>query len=199
MKKILTIVLFFINVTAFAQKTSSDYFYSLQQFRQAYISSHDVVKGKDTAFLKFFPIDSTYRVNAVFEKIKDDTGFVMQLSEGKTAKYFKYGKVIFTLQNKKITLFLYQSERLMKNPEYKNYLFIPFIDLSNGFASYGGGRYLDVDKTNIIDNEVSLDFNKAYNPSCAYTTGYNCPIPPGENLVMLSINAGEKTYAKPVR
>jgi hypothetical protein len=198
MKKIITIVLFFINITAFAQKNEpSDYIYSLQKYRQAYILHHDVVKGKDTAYLKFFPIDSNYHVFADFIKIKD-SAFTMQLSEAKTAKYFKYGKVTFTLQNKTITLYLYQSERLMKMPDYKNHLLIPFIDMSNGFTSYGGGRYLDVDITDIIGNKVELDFNKAYNPSCAYTTGYNCPIPPGENTIPLSINAGEKTYAKPI-
>jgi uncharacterized protein len=197
MKKIITIILFFITVTASAQP-NSDYLYSLQKFRQAYVANHDVVKGADTVYLKFFPIDKAYDIMANFERIKDDTGFTMQLSEAKTAKYFKFGKVTFTLQKKLITLYLYQSERLMKMPEYKNHLFIPFVDLSNGFSSYGGGRYVDVDITDIIDNKVDLDFNKAYNPSCAYTTGYNCPIPPGENTILLPINAGEKTYAKPM-
>jgi uncharacterized protein (DUF1684 family) len=199
MKKIITIVLLFINVTAFAQKNApSDYIYSVQKFRQEYVVNHGVVKGKDTAYLKFFPIDSNYHVVANFKKIKDSS-FTMQLSEGKTAKYLKYGKVTFTLQNKTISLYLYQSERLMQLPDYKNHLLVPFIDMSNGFSSYGGGRYLDVDITDIMDNKVELDFNKAYNPSCAYTTGYNCPIPPGENTISLSINAGEKTYAKPLR
>ncbi|HMG83688.1 MAG TPA: DUF1684 domain-containing protein [Ferruginibacter sp.] len=199
MKKIPTIVLLFINITAFAQKNvRNNYVDSLQKFQQEYVHHHHVIKGEDTVYLQFFPIDSNYRVVADFKKT-EDSAFTMQLTEGKTAKYLKYGTVTFKLQNKTITLHLYQSETLMKLPGYKNNLLIPFIDLSNGIGSYGGGRYLDVAITDIIDNKVTLDFNKAYNPYCAYTTGYNCPIPTGENLIMLSINAGEKTYAKPMR
>jgi uncharacterized protein (DUF1684 family) len=198
MKKILFAGLLFFNIAAFAQQDTSGYVYSLQKFQEKYVATHNVVKGEDTAYLKFFPIDSNYRVTATFEKIKDDTGFIMQLSENKTAKYFKYGKVTFILQNKPVTLFLYQSKRLMKTAQYKNYLFIPFIDLSNGATSYGGGRYLDIDIKDIKGNKLTIDFNKAYNPSCSYTTGYNCPIPPGENTILLSVNAGEKTYAKPM-
>lgn len=199
MKKIFVVVSFLlINLIAIAQQNTSDYVYLLRNFQKAYVATHDVVKGKDTAYIKFFPIDSSYHVTAVFERIKDSTGFTMQLSESKTATYFKYGKVIFTLQNKTYHLFVYQSEKLRKIPQYKNHLFIPFVDLSNGITSYGGGRYLDVDITAIKNNEVELDFNKSYNPTCAYTTGFNCPIPPGENTVPLSINAGEETYAKPI-
>ena len=184
---------------AFAQKRVHDnYVDSLQKFRKEYVQHHHVIKGEDTVYLQFFPVDSNYRVVADFKKT-EDSAFTMQLTEGKTAKYLKYGTVTFKLQNKTIPLHLYQSETLMKLPGYKNNLLIPFIDLSNGIGSYGGGRYLDVAITDIIDNKVTLDFNKAYNPYCAYTTGYNCPIPTGENLIMLSINAGEKTYAKPMR
>ena len=198
MKKILLAGLLLINLTAFAQQNTSDYVYLISNFQKAYVATHSVVKGKDTAYIKFFPIDSTYHVTAVFERIKDNVGFTMQLSESKTATYFKYGKVIFTLQNKTYHLFVYQSEKLRKIPQYRNHLFIPFVDLSNGITSYGGGRYLDVDMTAIKNNEVELDFNKAYNPTCAYTTGFNCPIPPGENTLSTAINAGEKTYAKPI-
>ena len=78
----------------------------------------------------------------------------------------------------------------------KNYLFVPFTDLTSGGESYGGGRYLDFFMDDIKNNYLEVDFNKAYNPYCAYATGFNCPIPPAENDLPVSIIAGEKNFAK---
>ena len=86
----------------------------------------------------------------------------------------------------------------MQQEKYKDYLFIPFGDATSGLTSYGGGRYMDFTLADIKDNTLVIDFNKAYNPYCAYTIGYNCPIPPKENLLTEAINAGEKNYGKPV-
>ena len=82
--------------------------------------------------------------------------------------------------------------------EYKDYLFIPFTDATNGNETYEGGRYIDILITDISNNTVVIDFNKAYNPYCCYATGYHCPIPPKENALSVTINAGEKKYTKPV-
>ncbi len=95
-------------------------------------------------------------------------------------------------------LYIYQSEALMQQEKYKYYLFVPFGDVTSGFTSYGGGRYMDFTFQDIKNNKLSIDFNKAYNPYCAYTAGYNCPIPPKENLLTVAIDAGEKSYGKPV-
>ena len=82
--------------------------------------------------------------------------------------------------------------KLMTNPLYQNYIFIPFTDLTNGKETYGGGRYIETTKP---DSDVlNLDFNYSFNPYCHYTTGYNCPIPPKENFLDLRIEAGEKKY-----
>jgi uncharacterized protein (DUF1684 family) len=94
-------------------------------------------------------------------------------------------------------LYIYQSEALMQQEKYKDYLFVPFGDATSGFTSYGGGRYMDFRLQDIKNNQLIIDFNKAYNPYCAYTTGYNCPIPPKENLLTVAIPAGEKNYGKP--
>ena len=77
---------------------------------------------------------------------------------------------------------------------YRDYLFIPFKDLSNGEATYGGGRYMDIRMDDIKNGELMLDFNKAYNPYCAYSDGYNCPVPPVENHLETEVNAGEKSF-----
>jgi len=78
----------------------------------------------------------------------------------------------------------------MNNPEYKDYLFFPFTDLTNNASTYGGGRYIDLRIPQ--GNVIVLDFNKAYNPSCAYSPKYSCPIVPGENNIDVAITAGVK-------
>ena len=80
----------------------------------------------------------------------------------------------------------------MRNPAYKNYIFLPFTDDSNGFETYGGGRYLDIDKPEDGVRKIVLDFNIAYNPYCAYSDAYSCPIPPRENNLSVKILAGAK-------
>jgi len=76
-------------------------------------------------------------------------------------------------------------------------LFIPFADVTSGDETYGTGRYIDISTKDIINNTVVIDFNKAYNPYCAYSNGYNCPIPPAENYLAVAIKAGERSFAKP--
>ncbi len=81
--------------------------------------------------------------------------------------------------------------------EYKDQLFLPFTDLTSGEESYAAGRYIDLIFDDILDNKVIIDFNKAYNPYCAYVSGkYNCPIPPRENSLNVAILAGEKNFGK---
>jgi uncharacterized protein len=171
---------------------------TLVSYQQNYINTHEVVGKDDRKFIQFYPIDISYRVLAFFKKIEDKTGFDMNTSSGKQKKFFQYGVVDFKLNGVSQHLFIYQSAELIQQEKYKDYLFIPFGDATSGFTSYGGGRYIDLNRADIKDGKLLLDFNKAYNPYCAYTSGYNCPIPPKENLLKISIKAGEKNYGKPV-
>jgi len=91
-------------------------------------------------------------------------------------------------------LTLYQNFALLTNPLYKDLLFLPFTDLTNNKETYGGGRYINLDIKSINEAKIIIDFNKAYNPYCAYSDGYRCPIPPEENNLPLEIKAGEKNY-----
>ena len=120
----------------------------------------------------------------------------MKTSANTLQHYFKYGRLNFVLDGKDYHLYVYQSSDLMKTEKYKDYLFVPFTDASTGDESYGSGRYLDFSTTDIKNNTLYLDFNKAYNPSCAYATGFHCPMPPKENLLTVAINAGEKNFGK---
>jgi hypothetical protein len=103
--------------------------------------------------------------------------------------------VSFQVNGTDLSLVVYQNEQLMQDTAFENYLFLPFTDLTNGEESYGGGRYLDLEISKLKNNSILIDFNKAYNPYCAYASGYNCPVPPRENNLPIAIRAGEKVYA----
>jgi hypothetical protein len=79
------------------------------------------------------------------------------------------------------------------DPAYKGKLFLAFADATSAVETYGAGRYLDVEAVRGA-NSILLDFNKAYNPYCAYNDSYSCPFPPRENLLEVAIKSGEKNY-----
>ncbi|MEP7163699.1 MAG: DUF1684 domain-containing protein [Ferruginibacter sp.] len=194
MKPLMLSILLLAQVAGKAQQPN--YIDSLKKFQLDYVHTHEVVKKTDWKYFRFFPVNKKYRVLATFEKIDDPKGFIMKTSGDKTRRYFKYGTVSFMIDKKSLQLTVYQSEDLMRSSQYKNYLFIPFTDLTSGDKSYGGGKYLDFLMDDIKNNTLLIDFNKAYNPYCAYTTGYNCPIPPAENDLPIAINAGEMSFGK---
>jgi uncharacterized protein len=140
--------------------------------------------------LNFYAPDPAYCVKAKFTKTRKKEEIKMNTSSKKIKNYYVYAVVDFTLAGKAYRLNVYQSLDLMKKKEYKDYLFIPFTDQTNGNETYGGGRYIDLRIPK--SNTITLDFNLCYNPYCAYTTGYNCPIPPQENYLDTEIKAGEK-------
>jgi hypothetical protein len=97
-----------------------------------------------------------------------------------------------------VQLIVYRNPALAKMPEYKDYLFLPFTDETNGKGTYAGGRYIDMNTADFKNNRVTIDFNKAYNPYCAFGGGYQCPKPPDENHLNITIEAGEKNFARQV-
>jgi len=177
-----------------AQQTYSD---SMQFFIKNYVDKHEVVTGEDKKLLAFYPINKNYRVIANFERVKNGRWFTMETSANSKQTFRVYGTIRFSIHDTAIQLNIYQSQKLMAVPEYKDNLFLPFTDLTSGEDTYASGRYIDLVFDDILDNKVVIDFNKAYNPYCAYVTGrYNCPIPPGENNLSVAILAGEKNYGK---
>ncbi len=182
-------------VSATAQKRT--YKDSIIAYQRNYVNTHEVVLKNDRKYLNFYPADKSYRVTASFKRIFDTTGFEMNTSSGMMKKYFIYGLLTFKLHDSLVNLYVYQSAALMKQEKLKDYLFVPFGDATSGFESYGGGRYMEFFIKDLKNNKVILDFNKAYNPYCAYTTGFNCPLPPAENLLRVAIPVGEMNYSKP--
>lgn len=178
-----------------AQKTKT-YLDSMKAYQKAYVDSHEVVKGKDRKYFRFFPISKDNRVLCRFEKLKDTVGFTMKTSAGTQKHFFRYGKIHFNLNNKACQLFVYRSRDLMQSEKYHDYLFIPFMDATTGDESYGSGRYLDIVTGDIVNDQLMLDLNKAYNPYCAYASGFKCPIPPKENTLNVAVRAGEMLFRK---
>ena len=139
----------------------------------------------------FFPINSEFLVKAKLVKTENAEPFEIPTSSRKTKKYREFGKVYFKIKGAEQVLTVYQSLALIENPKYKDYLFLPFRDATNSKETYGGGRYLDLRIPK--NDEIMIDFNKAYHPYCAYNPyDYNCPIVPEENWLKIPIEAGVK-------
>lgn len=170
---------------------------SILRFQQQYVQDHEVVKSKDKKHFRFFAPTEHYKVIAVFEKTEGNAWAFMETSGTIKEMYRVYGVLHFIINDTAVQLNIYQSKDLMQSAQYKDYLFLPFTDVTSGEATYASGRYLDLTISNIKNNSVVLDFNKAYNPYCAYVSGvYNCPIPPPQNRLPVAINAGEMAFAE---
>ena len=170
---------------------------SLKLYQKNYVENHQVVKADDKKHMHFFEVNDQYKVMASFERKENGEWFQMATS-GRTKQIYRvYGVLKFTIADTALQLNIYQSQNLMGSDKYKNYLFLPFTDATSGEDSYESGRYIDLTMADIQNNQVIVDFNKAYNPYCAYVDGvYNCPIPPRENTLAIKIKAGEKKYGK---
>ncbi|WP_431210947.1 DUF1684 domain-containing protein [Puia sp. P3] len=172
----------------------SAYMDSLEKWRKNYVETHDVLKTREErSLLRFYPVDRDYSVDCSFERLADSAWFEMPTS-GKTKTARKYGRLTFRLHDTTMHLVVFQLQKLLAKAETKDYLFVGFLDVTSAVDTYGAGRYIDCMIGDIRGGRMVLDFNKAYNPSCAYATGYNCPIPPRENDLPVAILAGEKNY-----
>lgn len=143
--------------------------------------------------LDFYPIDSSYRVKAKFKLDLQKRKFGMKTTTSRLPVYVKYGIASFKLHNQQFNINVYQNVELSKREEYKDYLFILFTDKTSGVTSYAGGRYIDT-RIPKKGEDFIIDFNKAYNPYCAYNHKYSCPIPPEEDYFDIEIKAGVKKW-----
>ncbi len=144
--------------------------------------------------LDFFPINLNYYVEAEFIRTPNQPPFEMLTTTSVLKTYEKYAEVHFSLDGKTFNLNVYQSHKLRETEEYKDYLFLPFKDQTNGDESYGGGRYISLWIP--TSDSITIDFNKAYNPYCVYNTTYSCPLVPKANWMDIAIPAGVKDFEK---
>ncbi len=140
----------------------------------------------------YFDPDTSYRVKAHFTVDTSSPIFNMPTNTERAPEYRIYGNLEFTINDTLCSLTVYQNMAFINNKEYGNLLFVPFTDKSNSATTYAAGRYLDIpipDKDTII-----IDFNNTYNPYCAYSERWSCPLVPFDNNLDVNIKAGEKRY-----
>tara|TARA_B110000305_G_scaffold44765_1_gene47258 strand:- start:252 stop:860 length:609 start_codon:yes stop_codon:yes gene_type:complete len=176
---------YFTELTPFQQELNSE-------FKDVTSSPLKAVDRSSFKSLDFYEYDSLYLVKARFKKLNNELVFNMVTTTDRLPEYIKYGEIDFKINNKSFQLNLYQNQELIKTEGYEKYLFLPFLDDTNGVTTYSGGRYIDLEIP--TDSLISIDFNNAYNPYCAYNEKYSCPIVPRENYLALEISAGVKSF-----
>ncbi len=141
--------------------------------------------------LLYYKPDQKFRVKAKLEKYKVTKKRVIKTSRNTEKTLIEYGKLLFNIEGKDLSLTVFKFTSDKNHPNYK-YIFLPFFDKTNLIDTYEAGRFLEV-----IEDEkggIIIDFNKCYNPLCNYADVYNCTLPPFENELDIKIEAGEKTY-----
>ena len=138
---------------------------------------------KEFRGLRWFPVKRAYRVTAAFEAFAEPKEVLIANVLGGNFKMKSPGVLRFKIRGREFTL---------QPVDEDGRLFIIFRDLSSKTTTYGSGRFLYADKP--VNGKVILDFNKAENPSCAFTQFATCPLPPKQNRMDIVINAGEKRY-----
>lgn len=192
MKKLFLLLAICFSLVSASQRRYED---SMKIFQQKYVQQHEVVTDADKKRMQFYPVNKAFRLKAKFTPAVSSGWIQFNTSGNQKQVYRVYGTLSFQLNGWPHQLNLYQSQDLLTNPKLSNYLFLPFTDSTSGVETYHGGRYLDFTTADIQDNQLTLDFNKAYNPYCAFVSGiYNCPIPPKENALAVAIKAGEMTF-----
>ncbi|MFD1064028.1 DUF1684 domain-containing protein [Winogradskyella litorisediminis] len=144
--------------------------------------------------LDFFKYDESFKVKAKLERTPNAEWFNMKTTTNRLSKERVFGIATFTLKGKEYKLNIYQGEDNMNSEEYKDYLFLPFLDNTNGETSYAGGRYIGLSIPK--GDTITIDFNEAYNPYCAYNKKYSCPIVPRINYLDIDVEAGVKAFKK---
>ncbi|UBM58887.1 DUF1684 domain-containing protein [Marinilongibacter aquaticus] len=159
--------------------------------REKYLSNLESMENSPIAKIEnfedfnYYPADEKYVINADFEEVISDETFAMMMTDGSREEIATAGTATFELNGEpqKVTLF-----------DEGETLLLPFRDQSNGKETYGGGRYINIKKTN--NNRVTIDFNEAHNFYCVYNELFVCPVPPQSNTLTVAVEAGEKVLKK---
>jgi uncharacterized protein (DUF1684 family) len=135
--------------------------------------------------LDYFEENPGLVIHATVDRNVEPGEVRMATSAGDEQVYERYGVARFTVDGQPAEVTLYASDD-------SDELFIPFRDSTSGRETYGAGRYLELHAHGDV---VTIDFNYAYNPNCAYDPSWSCPLPPPENWLKVPIRAGEKIFA----
>ncbi|EPR66791.1 DUF1684 domain-containing protein [Cyclobacterium qasimii] len=140
--------------------------------------------------LDFFPIDPSFKVRGRLVPVPRKRMVEIPMSDGTLERYIRHSFVEFEFNGETIKLLLLQAE---DEVDLRNF-FLAFADGTSTEETYGGGRYINLRQDG--SSSITIDFNLAYNPYCAYNPDFACPIPPRENILDIPIRAGEKNYEK---
>jgi uncharacterized protein len=134
--------------------------------------------------LAYFDENPKLVIHATLDRNVEPGEVTMATTAGEEQVYRRYGIVNFDVDAQPAKLVLYASDD-------SDELFLPFRDATSGHETYGAGRYLEL---HAHGDDVTVDFNYAYNPNCAYDPAWSCPLPPRENWLKVPIRAGEKVF-----
>mgnify|MGYP000112016569 FL=1 len=138
--------------------------------------------------LEYYQPDPSFRVQGRLDVHAEPDPIDLEMTEGQPRRYLQVATLRFTLNDAERTLVG------LRQSEDEDGLFVPFTDATTGDGTYGRGRYLEFEPTDeLVDGgTMTLDFNLAYNPFCAYSETFACPLPPAENHLDVAVRAGER-------
>ncbi len=138
--------------------------------------------------LRYFPPDPEFRVTARLERLETPAEAYLRTNRDNQAVMRYLGDLAFDLEGRAFKLRVYHAGEGVGRS-----VFVPFRDRTTGRESYGAGRYLTLELN--AEDVYDLDFNRAFNPYCAYTDDYECSFPPPDNDLPVAIRAGERLWA----
>ena len=172
-----------------------DYVAHVEAVRRAkdavFLKESDVVpehRKQELLPLSYFPVNPLYNVPAELKLLKQADVIDMAYSTGEVQQMRRVGTLEFSINGQPLKLAAFVEATR------PNRLFVPFRDRTSETETYHTGRFLDLDRT--ATGLYELDFNLAYNPNCYFSPLYSCPVPPKENDLQVSIEAGEKIKSK---
>ncbi len=170
------------------QRQRKDRFFALApQSPLPHEDRHDRFTG-----LAYYPPDPSFRVTAEIAWFADPEIVQLATSTGEIRPQARFAELRFRLGGQDLRLFGFADP----HERHTHELFVPFRDATSRHETYGAGRYLEVELDHYEEgaHTAIIDFNLAYNPYCAYSPNYSCPIPPAENTLPIAITAGERAY-----
>lgn len=173
------------STTSYEQQVTQD---RLQRDMEMREKNSPVAPSRRSAFqgLNYYPVDRTYRYAVPLQRYATPDTVQVAESTGTISEQIVVGTVPVPLPTDTSRLVVF---KVKSGPE-RGQLWIPFADSTNGHTTYSAGRYVDLQPA--ASDSVVVDFNRAYNPTCAYDPDFACPLPPSENRLAFGIPAGEK-------
>jgi uncharacterized protein len=182
-----------------AQPASGDSILEERRAKDGGFKSDDgspILKQERPSFqgLAYYPVNLDLRFSVKLNRHPDPRQIKLATNTGEIRRGLRYGYFDFQVSGQNCRLQVYRLEDVSGS---KASLFIPFRDSTSGQETYAAGRYIDLEEN--TSGVYELDFNRAYNPYCAYNSEFSCPIPPAENILSIPIRAGEKKYLSAIK